>query len=645
VTTKRTALISGVGIVAILALAWFATFPRGILMGDDLRLVYDIQHGGYGSSPLNAVSTAEFNTYRPLLMLIFWAVTHVFGHHFALYEALNALVEIASTVVIAIIAYRLSRQDVVVALGVAIAFAFSRLSYYAIGQLFGLMEGLGLFLTLLLVLEFIEAERTRDGRRVMRAAILFGIAIFIDERYVVVAPFVVCAALWFYRERLTARSFVYAALPIVFLALNIAVKTFVLHAHFLTGTGHPLVFDAATIVAFFESGLWNVIGYNVGPAYLSGQDVADTGSWGYVWGTLLALPFIGGIVALVRAFSGERSAFSRGVYVPMLLWLVLFVPLLLSASVNTRQEFRWIYGPFAIALVGLSGIAGCISNRPAWVRAGAACLVAGTIASALLYRTSAGNIYFYYSDTIAENVARLVTPHPTEPVVIVSHGEPTIEQWVFMGREFFDEYGLVHGGVTFLNAASDLAKLALPPGVHPTVLDVTGGAVSELDASAFLAVAKTNGVAPLRSFITTFGTGTINSLAPVATPTGHGVFVNTWPSQSGPRLGLTVVATYRYRFSNIPIAPHETLNFFSAAPYAIGKGSRAFVDVVNGAKTTRLYAEDLAPATPSGPIWSQHAVSLDSFSGKRISIVFGADVRDGDPTAAWAVFGTPELVR
>jgi len=58
-----------------------------------------------------------------------------------------------------------------------------------------------------------------------------------------------------------------------------------------------------------------------------------------------------------------------------------------------------------------------------------------------------------------------------------------------------------------------------------------------------------------------------------------------------------------------------------------------------------MYDELLSPAPASGPRWEQQNIDLRNFAGKSVSIDFGADVRENNPTAAWVAFGSPALVR
>jgi len=177
----------------------------------------------------------------------------------------------------------------------------------------------------------------------------------------------------------------------------------------------------------------------------------------------------------------------------------------------------------------------------------------------------------------------------------------------------------------------------------PTIIDIHGASVVDLAAASLQG--ETPFGATVFSFTSGYDRGSINSLAPASTPNGRGAFLTSWPSTGGPIPSLTVLATYKYLFRNVRVEPDEAIVFRVADPYPIGVGVRAFVDVLLDGKKYRMYDELLSPAPASGPRWEQQNIDLRNFAGKSVSIDFGADVRENNPTAAWVAFGSPALVR
>ena len=431
----------------------------------------------------------ELGTYRPLLALIFSLIIPLFGTNFFLYQTLNTVVEIGCAIVMGAIAYRLSRGNIIVAVCCILAFIFSRFAYYSIGQVFGLMEGLGLFLTLLLVADVESVFRKNEPVLFARAALWFGLCLFVDERYVVTLPFLLLAVL-LYSPRLEPRqSSAFCAIPIAIVALNIAIRTFFFRYYLVEVSGGPLILNMASITDFALSGLLNVVGFNIGPVVFSAEDLSSAGPIGYLLGFLVAIPF--GVAALEFALG---SLWSDGVSTrmrSMLLGLTLFVSLLISACISTRQEFRWLYAPYAIALLGFAGATGYFPDHRRALTVCSGLLVASTIASAIFYRTYIGNIYFFGAERIANGVAAIVEKRPGDPVVLLTHHDDSIEQWDFMSDMFFDEFGVAQGRLFYLDDISELANLGLPlTWPSPTVVDIQGLAIDAIDARATKAATR-----------------------------------------------------------------------------------------------------------------------------------------------------------
>ena len=144
-------------------------------------------------------------------------------------------------------------------------------------------------------------------------------------------------------------------------------------------------------------------------------------------------------------------------------------------------------------------------------------------------------------------------------------------------------------------------------------------------------------------FVDHFASGTINSQVAAATPTGRGVISLTWPNAREKTKSVTVLATYRYTFKDVPVAPGARLQFVAAKPYSMGDGVRAFVDVVDAGVTKRIFEAVLPIALNNVPAWKAVSLPLDAYANKRVAFVFGADALPTDARAAWAAFGEPQI--
>jgi hypothetical protein len=634
--TSRDAVIA-CAVLVVLGIAWFATLPAGILVGDDLYLVHNAQHGGYASSPLASLVQPAADKYRPILTLLFSLLIPMFGSDFRGYEAVNLLVDVGNSVLVLLIAWHLSRGSRIVSLSASIAFLISRFAYYAVMQVFGLMEGLALGLMLLVVYEAVRAYETRQISRFNRALIWFALAVFTDERYVVVVVFLLaCIALYPGVEASGRRALVLAGAAVAIVVANFALKTFVLHSQFFMGTaGQRLEFDPASIATFFAAGFLNVVGFNIGSVYLAGRAASD-GPLGLLFGALFSA---GVFIAAIAYF----RRLPRSDWLPVALAAALFLPVLLSASIAVRQDPRWLYAPFAVFLLVLAGAAGTIGHGKR-TNAVALSMVAVCVLSAVYYRSSINSIYFFYSMAFARSVYDTLVHDPPETVVFQTHGQEEVQQWIFAKGAFFDEYRL-NDAVRYVDKLDSGAEAALPSSPLK-VFDVRGPDVADITPTVRRPQGPGRPAESLRtSLADEFPHGTINSHRRVTTPTGEGAFIMDWPSQGGPLRSLTVLAGFRYEFARLQIRSGDALLFSAADPYTEGGGTHAFVEASTDGKRIEIFHSDFKPASAtSDPAWQAYDISLARFAGKTVSLTFGVDALTGDQTAAWLAFANPRIV-
>jgi hypothetical protein len=145
------------------------------------------------------------------------------------------------------------------------------------------------------------------------------------------------------------------------LALNVAVKMFVLRIPLAVGTGGTLLqIDIARIVTFVKEATFTLAGFNTGPAYLVGRDIegwSDPLTW---VGVVFLVLWTGLLLAAILrpAAQGEPRSVREVVF------LALAGLALLAPAVSTiRMEQRWIYASFGIMLAMLAWSYGRVRGR------------------------------------------------------------------------------------------------------------------------------------------------------------------------------------------------------------------------------------------------------------------------------------------
>jgi len=638
--------------LAILTVIWFAVFPYRTFMGDDLGLIDNAKHGGYASSLVHALTDAPTNKYRPVHAAFVYLESLTFGTDFRSYMYLNIFLEFLNACLVSFICYRLSRKQLFVAFSCGVIFIISRFSYYNVLQVTGgALEGLALFFFLLLLSMTLYAYETKKLIFLTWALLFYILVIFTDERYAVVGGFLVIATLLApidFKPRW--HKFVLATVPIVVLIFNYFVKTVIFQVNFFTGTGgQAIAFDYHQFFSFMFKGFSNMLGFNNGPNYLSGLNISRAGITGFAVGTI----FLTSLATLILVYIYHRFRSTLKIYLSdyrnAFLFLALFVPLLASASITFRQEFRWLYAPYIVVIFCVSYLIGRISPTK-WLRF---LLIIFILASALsvdvFYRGYLNNVFFIdglrVADSAKENIIDKYGSNLSQKELFFIGANSSTKSWYFMDDTFFRFYTgdreihmhYVDTIEEIKNSQVDINNI-LVFSFNPNkseITDITQKARAELD---FLNK-------PSFDFLTNYKYGKISSTQRVGTPTGYGAFTMNWPSDLGNEKTLTINTTFSYAYDKVLIKDGDFLSFTAGIPLEGGDGARAYVDVVtaNGERR-RMIQVDLPPATKNGIKWESFLIPCGDYTGQEVTVTFGVESPSGNQNADWVAFGNPLLL-
>lgn len=392
-STRRLLIVTYATLLAValgLSLAWFWSLPTQLntFSEDDLSVLRLQQSGAAQSTFVQAITDKTAGKYRPITALLFWLTFEAFDNNFRSYIILNTLLHAGVCAALGFCVWHYARVGLGFAFGLTAVVAGSRFSYYNLLQRHGLMEIVALALAGVVVAACcLYASR---GRRRFAVTALAGyfLCIYTHERYLALAPLLVAA---FYLRRRPGWSvgWLLIASPILLVASNVLLKEFVLKISFLTGTGGQHINVHRTeILSFILSGIFSILGFDVGPAYLSAIDFRALGPVGFVPVALVVIGLLGLVVAAWR--EGSLS-------LPLSALAVITLGVLLfSASVTFRQEYRWLYAA-ELALLGFSavmagGVVTQVRRRLAF--GGLALVLVGTAAANLVARYHATNIFF-----------------------------------------------------------------------------------------------------------------------------------------------------------------------------------------------------------------------------------------------------------
>lgn len=348
-------------ILAIVLLLGFAFFiNRGIeikgLYMDDLYLWSCFGEQSWKEYIFPMGSTR----FRFIYYLASYLLMAVIGTHVTWFVPINIILNGLVAVTVYAAAKRFSRSWGI-GLLTGIMYLLSRMSYYQIGQVYGLMETLALWAAvgiLFLLYEYIN-DNKRGTLCFAIANLLYFIVCFTHERYMLLLPVLLMAVAVKSRKKI-----LFWLIPVLNFAAVMAIRFFTIGTLAPAGTGGT---DVVETFSFFQAIIYAVsqvayiFGVNAGPEHLNGIAWANVP---YkikfmVWGTdiIIFLFVILFIVTIIR----KKDRRKKGL-INSLLFLLFIAMCIGSSSVTVRLEMRWIYVSYTAALLYLSYLYGILTE-------------------------------------------------------------------------------------------------------------------------------------------------------------------------------------------------------------------------------------------------------------------------------------------
>ena len=360
-------------VLVLLILAGFAFWiNRGMeikgLYMDDLYL-----WSCYGEqSFLEYVFPMGSTRFRFLYYLAAWLEFAVIGTHLERIVVINILMNIGVAFTIYRMGRSFSRSTYIGALA-GLVYLASRMAYYQIGQVYGLMETMALWMAigiLYLLCRYLNTKDT-DGKKEFAAACgLYTAVCFVHERYMVLLPL-------FFLVLVLRRAKdwkLWAASAASFAAVQL-IRLVTIGGLSPAGTGGTDVadtFSLKTAIHYAFSQVAYVFGVNAGPEHLNGQNFRQAPIWVMLLIAAADLMLVGMVVAFAaHCIMHRKRAFS---YIgTSLLFLGFIAGCIACSSVTIRVEMRWVYVSYAAALLYLCWLYGILTEgmlkMGVWVQA------------------------------------------------------------------------------------------------------------------------------------------------------------------------------------------------------------------------------------------------------------------------------------
>lgn len=449
------------GLVNVL---WFNSFNFHTIMGDDVYA-----WAFYSSHPSfhDLFLTASGGKYRPVVTAAQYILFHQFSADYQAWVAFNVTLNFLIVCLLFALVRKLTRGDTIIAFLAALLYITSRFSYYNILQLMGVMEALCILLLVLIL--YVAAEFQQSDSRWPGFALvgLYLVITLTHERYLVLFPFLALLVLFKTGMKWRPKGLL-LGLACVPPLLNVILKRLVFDTSVLMGTGGQAIgFDPVGVMKFMVKGLANMFWVNWGPDYLSGVTMSEVGPRARILVVLIAFALVAVIVlAAVRALRlkdrGERRAELKG----FVLWLVLFLSLLLAASITIRQEYRWLYAPFVVCLVYFCYQFARLPGRVVVKYAVLVVLCVMLVGADSYYKRHEGNVFFFYGENIADSTYDATIGRygrsMSERTMYVETRPDT--QWILGGTLFLAPYlGLDHQNIVWVDHINAIDRGTVDP--------------------------------------------------------------------------------------------------------------------------------------------------------------------------------------
>ena len=268
-------------IAAGLLMAFAFFINRGIeikgLYMDDLYLwsCYGEQTFGQFIFPMGSTR------FRFLYYLAAWLELAVIGNHIGWFVPLNIILNGCIAYSVYRFGKRLSRSYLM-GLGCGFLYLLSRMSYYQISQVYGLMESLALWAALGILYCLLRyVDEKGDGKKyLIQSCVLYFAVCFIHERYLALLPLIYLAILY---KKGKKKAFWF--LPAGVFAVVMAIRVLTTGGVAPAGTGGTNVaetFSVMTSIRYAIDQVLYIFGINAGPGHLSGASWTESPSWIHV---------------------------------------------------------------------------------------------------------------------------------------------------------------------------------------------------------------------------------------------------------------------------------------------------------------------------------------------------------------------------
>ena len=651
--TKKEYMLFGFVLIfnALLVFAWFSPLNYHVFMGDDLFWIKAYRLGVPLDSFWSSIFTIgnDAGKFRPVtIALMLMATGGVCQDSYNCFIGINFVMITVNAFLASVIAYKLTFRWMPSVFITSTVIILSRFSYYAALQVMGIMENLAMTFVLLLVLCFIYFMRSAKVKWMAIIIILFLLILLTHERFIVMLLPILFSLLVKRKDLKTSQfAFLLSALVLVTSGYFL-IRGHFLHTMFLTGAGSTSIvdtFNTSQVMIFINNGIINLLGFNAGPDYLSGKYFLDIGLRGIIVGLFLS----GTLVVLLYMYLKQQKY--KKIEVGLVLVLILMIGgMVFASSITFRQEYRWLYTPFAVFILLVCYFLSKLENIK--VKYVMAILVAVSFTSVdIFYRPYMHNLYLISSEQLANSVKMEIIDkyNQTElaqKAIFLLIENDVVKTWILDNDFFFELYAQVPE--INVNYVKDLNEIPMESiySDHLLVFSLKGTQVTDITQNFLQNRIDLSRYIIGYDFVSNFPSAIWEKDVLVTTPNGHVAFLMPWQDNFGlPINTITLVSPYDILFPSIPCKEGSRLIFSVGIPNTSSDGADLSVDMESEGKQKKLLNVSLEPAEMDGVVtWSDYVVPLTDCAEKTIAIKFAESSPSGNPSADWIAITNVKLV-
>lgn len=308
---------------------------------------------------------------------------------------------------------------------VGVCFVVSHYAYYDVTQVFGIMEGLAMTFSALMLhalFRYLNSAE-KSGKHWWGWACLWYVMSWLThERYMVMVPLFFIA--FFLKHGKDSKKHLFELiLPSVCFFINLVIRLSLFGSRWMDGTGDVAVQDSFSfpqLLTHLRQMLLGMLGINTGELYLIGRhwdDLPQTiqrAAWGGI--ALLAL-----IILLLFTALYLRRSMAPQILKNLFLLLCFIGGIMVAGAITFRLEMRWIYTPYLGML--FSAAYGASALEDVWRVQLATKKQLGALAQILLagymlccvpveiaYRAGYGALYYWRDQVLANHVYEATVP-------------------------------------------------------------------------------------------------------------------------------------------------------------------------------------------------------------------------------------------